>query len=243
MPGEEFPILKKSTEAAGNFLSSVAGGAIGELNAMWADRVRQKRFERALDRLEGVAKRCEEAGIESPREVALTVLVPWLENASLEEDPDLHEMWESLLANAADPREERKQTHRSFVRILKQIEAVERIVLEALYQINDELGNREGPTFVIDPYPDNDRIKKEIEKIGFRVPSHDELQFAKINITRLGLCSRGGNATLGGAGPLSQGSNPPEPQEGPHSVHISDFGRVFYEACQPPEKTPDIAKN
>jgi hypothetical protein len=164
-------------------------------------------------------------------------VTPWIKGASVEEDPDLHEMWESLLANAGDPRDGRKETHRSFVRILKQLEAPEQKVLEALYRIDAEVD--EYPFTVAGVYPDNEEIRDALIVIGAEEEISDgRLNMAKINLTRLGLCSRGGNRILGGggSGPFSGGgSNPPEPQEGPSNIHISDFGRVFYEACQPPE--------
>ncbi len=224
-------VVEKLTDG----LLEEAFGMVGEAFGMGKDWLREQRLRFLTDRLEGAAEMCREAGIENPEKVALSTLAPWIEGASIEEDPALHEMWESLLANAGDPREEGNDSHRSFARLLKDIEAPERKVLEALYQIDSETEETRGVVEVVGVYPGDEQIHDAITRMGFAPPSDDRLQLAKINLTRLGLCSRGGNMIMGGTGAFGGGSNPPEPQEGPSTIHISKFGRAFYEACQPPE--------
>jgi hypothetical protein len=63
--------------------------------------------KRRLDNAEAVGNQAYltllNIGIE-PEAVPLSVLVPALEGASLQEEPPMQEMWANLLANAADPR-------------------------------------------------------------------------------------------------------------------------------------------
>jgi hypothetical protein len=214
---------------AGQFLQKLTGGAVEEAGGLISDWLRYQRLKLTAGRLEGARKMCREAGINNPEEVSVSTLAPWLEGASIEDNSSLHEMWESLLANAADPRDDRIETHRSFVRILKQIEPPEQRVLKALYHIDSESGEKERGLTLLDSYPDDGKI---INEIGVLAPSHDRLQLAKTNLIRLGLCVRGRNSAV-----VPEDENPPQPQEAPYAVHISDFGRAFYEACQPPNPT------
>lgn len=215
-------------------VEKLTGGLLEEVFGMGKDWLRAQRLRLLTDRLEGAAEMCQEAGIDNPEQVALSTLAPWIEGASVEDDPTLHEMWESLLANAGDPQEGRSYSHRSFVRILKHIEAPERKVLEVLYRMNESDEERV-------PYPDAEKIQTEIaeSELGV-VPSVSRLNLAKINLVRLGLCSRGGRLGIGGGGFGGGGGTREEPQEGPERVHISDFGRAFYKACQPPESKSDM---
>jgi hypothetical protein len=224
---------------AGQFLEKLTGGAFEELGGLAADWLRYQRLKFTADRLEGARGMLREVSVESPKEVALSTLAPWLEGASVEEDPSLHEMWESLLANAGDPRDGSKKTHRSFVRILKQIEVPEQKVLEALYHIDEEAGEDESPF----PYPVNSRIMGKMGELDQDYqPTERQIDLAKVNLVRLGLCSRSANikaapSGLGGGGPA------PEPKEAPRGIHISKFGSTFYRACQPPESENESGGN
>lgn len=91
-------------------------------------------------------------------------------------------MWEALLANAGDPRNSKKNVHRGFVRLLKELEPLELKVLEALYQIDDpEKRPSTSPPF--SNYPDNEEITESMEEIGHDVSvSESQLNIAKINL-------------------------------------------------------------
>jgi len=71
-------------------------------------------------------------GIDQPAPVAMNILQPLLETASLQEDPGLQEIWANLLANAADPRHS-SPVAPSFAKILGELTSREVKFLEALY--------------------------------------------------------------------------------------------------------------
>ena len=73
----------------------------------------------------------EEAGIE-PQPVAPKVLLPILENASLEDDEELHDRRAALLANAADPGAD-VGVEAVFPDILRQLSRADAIFLDAVY--------------------------------------------------------------------------------------------------------------
>ena len=246
---KETNALTQFSGAIEKFVHKLTGGAFEQLGGMAADWLRKKRFELAVARIEGTYQKCRDAGFENPDEVSLDVLLPWLEGASVEQDECLHELWESLLANEADPRKQ-IQTHRSFVRILKQIEAPEQKVLEGLYALSlpkaEELPDdleREWYELNIDViFLDNDEIRKAIQSVGFNddLISEDRLNLAKSNLVRLGLCaSRNEQAVNTVSLPAKSDAGTIEPvflstSEIPRRICLSQFGLLFYEACQPP---------
>jgi hypothetical protein len=69
----------------------------------------------------------------TPKEVPLNVLHPLLESASLQENPDLQDIWAKLLANAANPEYE-GEVLLAFVSMLKELTPREVKFLDCLYE-------------------------------------------------------------------------------------------------------------
>lgn len=231
MSEEEASIIESLGDVTLSTFKQIAGSdIIGELDAMVADYIRYKRLDLIINRMEGVVERLRNEGIENPGQVALPKLLPWVEGASLEEDdPELQNKWESLLANAADPRDDAPTIHRSFPRILKEIDGVDARVLTALYY-HDEV-ERDQPSILI-TYPTNDEIRDGLAASGYDNHYSDErIQFSKQNLLRMKLCVSGRRNIYGGH--KGGGSVKEEPQEGPTYVAISYLGIAFVEACQP----------
>ena len=241
-------------------VEKLTGGLLEEAFGMGKDWLRAQRLRLLTDRLEGAAEMCRDAGIDDPAQVTLNTLAPWIEGASIEDDPTLHEMWEALLANEGDPRDGRKQTHRSFVRILKRLEAPELKTLKVLYK------RSESDPLRMPSYLDNWQIQRALKDAKLEVSmSEERLNLAKTILTRHGLCvsmnrtqklelkesrytrdsdpdyplSNVSIQSGGGAGP-DVVPRPGEPKEGPHRIAISNFGRDFYEACQPPDLDEEV---
>jgi hypothetical protein len=66
------------------------------------------------------------------QEIPMSILMPALEAASLEEEPSLQEVWANLLANAADPREI-VAVDPAFIHILKELSPKDAAILNRLY--------------------------------------------------------------------------------------------------------------
>ena len=73
--------------------AKVAGGAI-------EDYVKARRLSRWVKLLEGFKAKCEKAGVD-PAKLPESMLLPGMEAAKDVDDPDLQEMWQQLMANAA----------------------------------------------------------------------------------------------------------------------------------------------
>lgn len=102
-----FPALPGSVEAMGKALEKASGFAaklidspLEEIGLILQDHLRSFRFRRQISLFLRAQDRLEAAGIE-PSTVPLKTIVPLLEGASLEDDPDLQEHWVGLLASAA----------------------------------------------------------------------------------------------------------------------------------------------
>ena len=115
-----------------DIVAKIAGPAADELGLTVQDHIRVFRFRRQVRLFEQVKKICCEAGIE-PRRVPLKLLAPIVENASLEEDNDLQDIWANLLTNAADPRPDERSVLPSFSHILKELTASDVKFLNRLY--------------------------------------------------------------------------------------------------------------
>ena len=81
---------------------------------------------------------------ETPGPVPLNILQPILEAASLQEDPDLQDLWANLLANAADPRQARPVLA-SFHNVLKNLTSKDAAFLTGVYRLAEDTANRSTP--------------------------------------------------------------------------------------------------
>jgi len=138
-----------------DFANRLFGPAIDELGGILADPIRIYRFKRSVRLLEKVKRICEETGFE-PRAVPLKTLLPILENASLEDDEDLHDRWANLLANATMPE---GTTHPSFVQVLEGLTSPEAKFLSAIFdQISLQIEEYETSQ--------TPRIQRDLLRIG-----------------------------------------------------------------------------
>lgn len=121
---------------AEDFLAAISGHpgeSIGTIVGGWA----KKRIENLGTIAAGADLILLELGVNEPAEIALNVLQPAVEAASLQDSPTLREIWANMLANAADPRNRRPVVVASFVAILKDLEPPDVKFLQTLY-MNDE---------------------------------------------------------------------------------------------------------
>ena len=119
-------------EKIGKWCARVMGEPIDAAVGMLADKFRFMRWERQVllvDKAEEIIRRRgHEAKMRCiPPKFLLTVF----ENASLEEDDDIHMMYSRLLAATTDPDVEQPRV--AFAEILRQLEPLDAKVLQAMY--------------------------------------------------------------------------------------------------------------
>jgi hypothetical protein len=91
---------------AGRELGHFIRGPVGEVVGMLEDHLKVVRFERQVRLWDRVRNILTEKGMDGPtRKIPLKIALPLLENATLEEDDDLQEVWARLLVNSGDVRQ------------------------------------------------------------------------------------------------------------------------------------------
>lgn len=93
--------IEKGLDLAKIFLERVTGPAVDEVGMLLADNVRIWRWKNQIKILESAQRYAEKHNI-SLKKIPIKLLVPLLENASLEEDENLQEKWRNLLVNYVD---------------------------------------------------------------------------------------------------------------------------------------------
>jgi hypothetical protein len=213
----------KATEATANAskeaiqasreLGHFIRGPAGELVGMLEDHLKVVRFERQVKLWGRVRNILTEKGMDGPtRGIALNIGLPILENATLEEDDDLQEVWARLLVNGGDA-DSGIELRRAFVSVLAEMSAFDvrnLAQIELAVKLNTESGpigvwTYELPTGAI-PYVHGDQDKN---------PSH-EVEISLSNLDRLGC--------------LISLDQPPQ-IPGYRLVDLTPFGRAFIEAC------------
>jgi hypothetical protein len=124
----------------GGWLDRIFGEAIGEaVRLHWTTKVRERSIASAIyswERLElllnKTEKRLRKRGITHFRFVPPKVVLPILQNATMENDDDLHSLWAALLATSLDAQG--AEVHRKFVTILGDLSSTDATVLDRMWK-------------------------------------------------------------------------------------------------------------
>lgn len=124
----------KAAEKLGGFLSNVFGAPISTSVGMLQDKLAVVRWERQLRLADRVREITHERAVSGqPTSVPPRLAVPIIENASLEEDNYLQDLWAHLLS-AAMNSETNINVRNAFVDIIKQLEPIDVKILELCYK-------------------------------------------------------------------------------------------------------------
>ena len=136
MDDDQRQLLKVGAETAmkpfANLIEKLFGGAAEQIGGMLEDALsvrRQSRRVKLLTKLKVVIEKAEF----DPRCIPDKLWLPVMQQASLEDDETIQDMWANLLANAADPAEH-NQVLPSFVTILKDLTARDAGFLNNFYE-------------------------------------------------------------------------------------------------------------
>lgn len=123
----------QATTKLGGFLARVTLEPVEAITGILTDRLRYMRWERQVRLVDRSRQIMLEKGIaEEFRPVSPKVALPIVENASIEDNDDLQDLWANLLVSALDPNH--PDTIRiAFIDILKQLEIVDVHVLNRVY--------------------------------------------------------------------------------------------------------------
>lgn len=184
--------IEKTLDLAKDFLGKLIFPAVEEVGLLVSDNIKYLRFKNQINILMRARKYVEEKKI-NLKEIPVKILVPLLENASLEEDSLLQDKWASMIANMADST--KNFQNQIFPYILSQISIEEFDKLKNL--INDEiyyttqrkelaskLASGESSYF---SSPETKKLQDEVTEIeqnGFLLMLEE---FEQANLVRLGL--------------------------------------------------------
>lgn len=221
--------LAKLEDAGVEFAANVTGAPGKELGEWFADHIRYWRLKSQVKIIEKAQKVCDKHGI-APQRVKTNVLVPLLEQGSLEEDESMQEMWAALLANAASPDSEAVQP--GFVTILGQLTPLDAEVLTVIRMYCQLTPVATGLTF-----------RQVCAAPALAKQPDERVDLSLQNLERLGLVSymivqRGVGAFPGGfpmplVDPANTDSNGQE--KSTRMVFFTTLGQAFISACSEPQ--------
>jgi hypothetical protein len=172
-------------------------------------------FERRVRLWERVRHFCAERGMTGPtRKIPLNIGVPLLQNATLEEDDDIQDVWAKLWVNSADASSG-IEPRRAFGSVLAEMSLLD---VQNLAQIKSatELNEQNGPVGVWTYQLPERAIPYRHLSIGGTPDPSPDVEISLSNLVRLG-CIISSNR-----GPVLQTH---------YLVNLTPFGRALIEAC------------
>jgi hypothetical protein len=166
-------LAKLALEPITDMLKRIAGPLADEIGESLGVVARHYRFRLGVKMLQKTQRMLREAGI-TPQAVPPRLFLPILENASIQDDEDLHTRWAALLANAATSP---KSVHPSYIEILKQLDPQDAALLDKLYDYSKETHNS-----AVRPWMNATYAEK-----AERLEAGDNPEIAFNNLVRLGL--------------------------------------------------------
>ncbi len=123
-------------EAVSKFFNGILPDFVKDGVGILDDNVKYWRFKNQVNRIKEAQQIIEESGLEK-KQIPLKVLLPILENSSLEEDENMQEKWVNMLANAATGNVDISP---NYAAILNELSSIEVSILEKIYSdVNKEL--------------------------------------------------------------------------------------------------------
>jgi hypothetical protein len=117
------------TDILGDLPKDLIGLLIG-------DRVKAKRIEKLVMLCQRTRERLQDRGVADPEPPSLKYAISILQAAADEEIQELQDLWSRLLAAAMDPSR-RNGVRQSFIRVVKQMDPMDALVLKAAH---DQVG-------------------------------------------------------------------------------------------------------
>jgi len=212
----------------GGFFTRVFKEPINELSGMLMDKLKFVRWKRLVNMSDEIKEIHTSRGIDvnNTLPVPPKFALPLLEYASLEEDPDLQQLWNHLLANAMDPSF-LGNMHSCFIEIIKGISASDARFLKTFYNAIKNDGK-------INPLEKvNQFFLTKAQLLRLMGMSDVDYQLSAYNLMRVQCVAP---AVLKSEG-LKVGTEPPTIFKGIDAIILTPLGVRFVEACTSNTKT------
>lgn len=126
----------KATKELGVYVANLVKQPVDTIVGILTDKLKFIRWERQLRFLDRVKEKVKQRNLEGklvpiPPKLAL----PIIENATLEEDDYLQDLWANLLIEAGNPRS-KDSVRAAFIEIIKQLEPIDAKILNESYNLS-----------------------------------------------------------------------------------------------------------
>jgi hypothetical protein len=206
-------------DKAASFFAKVFREPIDEVSGMITDKLRFIRWKRMVQMADEVNKILQEKKVTNTRAVPPKIALPIMEEASLEDDPNLQFLWNHLLANAMNPAFNDELRY-GFIEMIKGITGIEARLLNEFYEV---LG-RDGKLRPLSEVFQYSLTKEQIMQL--LLVSVDVYAISVNNLMRMQLLSP---AILKGG--VKMGNEPLTIYKGIDAVTLTPLGVRFVEAC------------
>jgi hypothetical protein len=210
----------ETTEKVGGFFAQVFKEPITEVAGMLTDRLKFARLRRLIDMQSQVNEILSNRLISETRTVSPKLALPLLEEASLEDDADLQQLWNHLLVNAMDPSFE-GDLRIGFVEMIRGLTALDAKLIEFFFQ----LLKREGRLLPLESVIQYS-LKKEQIMQALSI-SEADYQVSAFNLMRVQCIAP---AVLKNTG-ISFGDEATTIYKGIDAVTLTPLGVRFAQAC------------
>lgn len=119
-----------TVRSLGSFVADVISGPIDQAMGIVKDKLVYMRWERQARFIKRAEELFRKLGIANRHKaVPMSIAIPLLQSAFLEEDDELQDMWVQLLANAADA-DCRREVRRAYISILQDMTSLDAAIMQ-----------------------------------------------------------------------------------------------------------------
>jgi hypothetical protein len=220
---------KQALQPIGDMLRKIVGPLADEMGESLGVVARHYRYKLAVKMYQKTERMLTDAGI-NPHAVPPRLFLPMIENASMQDEEDLHTRWAALLANAAASPD---SVHPSFIEVLRQLTPKDAKLLDDLYDSCAGKRDRTVQPWVTQiSYAESQRRKAEGEnpkesfdnliRLGL-IATEYELDDSKVEVR---LPTSGVGGVLAGARVKAKLDS---------DDYLTDFAIRFVQACRAPK--------
>ncbi len=207
----------ETTEKLVSFVAKVFKEPIRDAVGIIGDRLKFMRWERQTRLADRVNEILAQRGVTETRAVPLKLALPVFENASLEDNDELQDLWAKLLANSMDPNFT-KEIRYAYLEIIKSLTPLD---VRILYVFYNTLSNMKIDWDNMTNY----MVEKEqiCKDLSISPQDYDVSMYNLFRVQCLGPAIRTGGVKLG--------TEPLTIYKGIDAVVMTPLGKSFVEAC------------
>ncbi len=188
--------IEKGLELIKDFVEKLLGPTIDEVGLLMSDKIKYFRFKNQVKILSKAKESVKDKGIDI-KEIPTKILVPLLENSSLEENEEMQNKWAFMIGNLADSKQNLQNqvfpyllSHIS----LNEFEKLSEFVQQERAYLEDHIKLLEQFQKILRDEDDNstnneyDTLRKNVDnvqQVGFKVDGLEGFEYS--NLQRLGL--------------------------------------------------------